>query len=185
MQYVSAMTGDLNATVTATVYLLDENYQTPTDGEPLDVVTYTYLYAGYHRMPLENWLMLPEGSVISIVVEETVQTEEGLKYALVNSTNIGPGTVEDDADDGEQYSIGVVNPGESFIGLDQDAWLDWTEVIDLVKDVKEDDDSTAWDNLPIKGYVYPLAAVLDFHAPDQCVYAEDGQTQVCVPGFEE
>ena len=185
MQYVSAMTGDLNAAVTATVYLLDENYQTPTDGEPLDAVTYTYPYAGYHRMPLENWLVLPAGSVISIVVEETVQTEEGLKYALVNSTNLGPGIVEDDADDGEQYSIGIVNPGESFIGLDEDAWLDWTEVINLVNDVKEDDDNTAWDNLPVKGYVYPLAAVLDFHALDQCVYAEDGQTQVCVPGFEE
>ena len=41
------------------------------------------------------------------------------------------------------------------------------------------------DDLPIKGYVYPLAAVLDFHALDQCVYAEDGQTQICVPGLGE
>lgn len=185
MEFVSAMTGDLNTTVTASVYLLDEDYQTPTDGELLDEVSYTYPYAGYHRMPLDNWLVLPEGSMVSIVVKETVDTSDGMKYALVNSTNSGPGTIEDEADDEAEYAIGIVNPGESFIGLDEDAWLDWTEVIDLVKEVQEDDDDTAWDNLPIKGYVYPLASVLEFHALDQCVYAEDGQTQICLNELEE
>ena len=180
MQYVSAMTGDLDTTVTVTVYLLDEDFETPTDGEPLDVVTGTYPYAGYHRMPLENWLVLPEGSMVSIVVEETVETDEGLKYALVNSTNSGPGIIDDETEDDADYSIGIVNPGESFIGLDEDAWLDWVEVINLVNDVVEDEDNTAWDNLPIKGYVYPLAGVMDFHALDQCVFANDGKTQVCV-----
>ena len=185
MEYVSAMTGDLNTTVTASVYLLDENYQTPTDGEVLDVVTYTYPYAGYHRMPLDSWLILPKGSMVSIVVEETVETSNGLKYALVNSTNSGPAAIEESTEDDANYAVGIVNPGESFIGLDRDAWLDWTEVIDLVNEVMEDDDYTAWDNLPIKGYVYPLGSVLEFHVLEKCVYADDGQTQICASGLTE
>ena len=72
--------------------------------------------------------------------------------------------------------------------------MQWTPVYDSYPekfDLRENGtvppvrDQSPWDNLPIKGYVYPLAAVLDFHALDQCIYAEDGQTQVCVPGFEE
>ena len=179
MEYVSAMTGDLNTTVTASVYLLDENYQTPTDGELLNVVTYTYPYAGYHRMPLDSWLILPEGSLVSIVVEETVETSDGLQYALVNSTNSGPASAAFSTAKIPEYSIGIVDPGESFFGLDEDAWLDWTEIIDLVNEVQQDDGYTAWDNLPVKGYVYPLNSVLEFQALDQCVYTDNGQAQIC------
>ena len=179
MEYVSAMTGDLNTTVTASVYLLDEDYQTPTDGELLNVVTSTYPYAGYHRMPLDSWLILPEGSLVSIVVEETVETSDGLKYALVNSTNSGPASAEYTTAKISEYTIGIVNPGESFLGLDEDAWLDWTEIIDLVNEVQQDDGYTSWDNLPVKGYVYPLNSVLEFHALDRCVFADNGRAQIC------
>ncbi len=180
MQYVSAMTGDLNTTVTASVYLLDDESVTPTDGELLDSVTYTYAFAGYHRMPLDNWLVLPVGSRISIVVRETVETPYGLKYALVNTSNSGPGSLAyGDQGEAGSYSIGIINPGESFVGLDEDAWLDWKEIIDLINETQEDDDITAWDNLPIKGYVYPLQSVLNFHALDRCYFSYDGNAQIC------
>lgn len=181
MQYVSAMTGDLNTTVKASVYLLNEDWDIPTDGQLLDTVTYTYPYAGYHRIPLSQWLLLPAGSQVSIVIEETVPTQEGSKFALVNADGSGPGTIDDPEDEEASYQIGIVNPGESFIGFSPDGWLDWTEVIDLVNEVQEDDDITAWDNLPIKGYVYPLGSVLDYHALDACSVIDNHGTAICPP----
>ena len=87
LQFVSVVTGDLNAAVTANVYLLNENSAGPTDGKLLDSVTASFPFAGYHRMALSNNLLLPEGSRISIVVLNRVQTSEGLKYAITNGTN--------------------------------------------------------------------------------------------------
>lgn len=179
MQYVSAMTGDLNATVNASVYLLNNNWTTPTDGRLLDTVSYTYDFAGYHRMPLNHWLLLPEGSQISIVIEQTVSTREGLKYALVNANGYGPGTITDEADEEASYQISIVNPGESFVGFTNNGWLDWTEVINLINEVKQDDDYHAWDNLPIKGYVYPLGSVQEYHSLEACSVINDDGAAVC------
>ena len=41
LQHVSAMTGDLDAVVTISVYLLDEDAESPTDGTLLESVTGT------------------------------------------------------------------------------------------------------------------------------------------------
>lgn len=185
MQYISVMTGDLNAEVMASVYLLDEDAETPEDGELLDIVLERFPFAGYHRISLNKWLVLPEGSRISIVIEETVETPEGTKYALVNADNSGPGTLEEEPNEESSYAVGIVNSGESFVGLDQDAWLDWTEVINLVNEIMEDDDMTAWDNLPIKGYVYPLSSVEALSVLDHCELSKTGGAQICENAAEE
>lgn len=54
LQYVSAMTGDLDTAVTASVYLLNEDATLPDDGVLLDSVTETFRYAGYHRLDLNG-----------------------------------------------------------------------------------------------------------------------------------
>lgn len=181
MEFVSVMTGDLNTTVAASVYLLDEDAQTPDDGELLDVVLETFTYAGYHRMDLNHWLVLPAGSRVSIVVEQSVETADGTKYSMVNASGTGIGFYDEETqpEEDSSYGFGIVNPGESFIGLDEDAWLDWAEVIEMVNLVQEDNDLTAWDNLPIKGYVYPLESVLEYNALDQCSFAPGSDVQIC------
>ena len=181
LQYVSAMTGDLNAVVTANIYLLDDDSVNPTDGKLLDSVTSSFTYAGYHRMPLSNNLLLPEGSRISIVILNRVRTAEGLKYAITNGTNTAK--VDTEADDEVQedpqtdYSVGIVNPDESFIML-QDSWIDWSFAVSFFS-AYLDTENTAFDNLPIKGYVYPMDQIMNIHDLSDWQDAAGGQAAFC------
>ena len=181
LQYVSAMTGDLNASVTANIYLLNENSVNPTDGKLLDSVTESFPYAGYHRIPLSNNLLLPANSRISIVILNRVRTAEGQKYAITNGTNqtLADPEYYKEANGYPQteYSIGIVNPGESFIML-EDRWIDWSFAVGFFS-AYLDTEYTAFDNLPIKGYVYPWDQIKKIHDLSDWQPAAGGQAAYC------
>lgn len=181
MQYVSVMTGDLNASVTANIYLLNEKSVNPTDGKLLDSITGTFKYAGYHRMPLSNNLLLPAGSRISIVVLNRVQTSAGQKYAITNGTSYAksePDEYGESYDDPQtDYCIGIVNPGESFIML-EDSWIDWSFTVKFYAAYLDTND-TAFDNMPIKGYIYPLDQIQKIHHLSDWQSAAGGAVAVC------
>ena len=183
LQYISTMTGDLNAVVTAYVYLLNDGYTGPTDGKLLDSVTETFTYAGYHRMELDSGLLLPEGSVFSVVILNRVPVSDKSKYAFVNSLNEReiPQEVFEEADEEpnrDQYVIGIVNPGESFVSFDGGKWLDWSEIAAMIIDTM-DEDFTAFDNVPIKAYTYPLDQILKIHDLDHWMQAVGGKAAIC------
>ena len=183
MQYISTMTGDLNASVTAYIYLLNDGYTSPADGMLLDSVTETFTYAGYHRMDLNNNLLLPKGSVISIVILNRVPAAGQYKYALVNSLNnrdIPLEVFEENGDipDRDEYCIGIINPGESFVSFEEGRWIDWSEITDFISDAM-DENYTAFDNLPIKGYTYPLDQIMDIHELNHWMPAIGGQAAIC------
>ena len=181
MQFVSVVTGDLNAAVTANVYLLNENSAGPTDGKLLDSVTASFPFAGYHRMALSNNLLLPEGSRISIVVLNRVQTSEGLKYAITNGTSTAkydPEYYEEhDEEPQTSYYVGIVNPGESYIML-EDSWIDWSFATDFFS-AYLDTKYTAFDNLPIKGFIYPLDQIMEIHDLTEWQPAIGGKAAIC------
>ena len=54
-----------------------------------------------------------------------------------------------------RYVVGVVNPGESFVKFPGADWMDWK---DALSEIGNDGNRiyVAYDNLPIKGYMYPL-----------------------------
>ena len=183
MQYISTMTGDLNATVTAYIYLLNDDPAGPTDGKLLDSVTSTFLYAGYHRMPLNSNLLLPEGSVISIVILDRVPTPDGTKYAIVNNLNNRDVPLEDfeaydEEPDRDEYCIGIINPGESFVSFEEGRWVDWSEISGFIIEAM-DEDYTAFDNLPIKVYTYPLDQIMEIHELNHWMPAVGGQAAIC------
>ena len=161
LQYVSTMTGDLFSDVYAEVYLLDEDAEMPDEGSLLSYAERIFQYAGYHRMELDIPIFLPAGSRIGIVIRIEVQTEDDTKYSLVNSTNAGKPIPSDDEseeealEDVESYCIGIINPGENFVSFTDDVWVDWSEIVDFVKEAQFTYD-VAFDNLPIKAYVYPV-----------------------------
>ncbi len=124
LQYVSAMTGDLNTTVIASVYLLDADAATPASGILLSSVTETFRYAGYHRLAMDGCLLLPAGARIGVVVLETVPSGGGVKYALVNTSSLNRKGAEDhNAAAGRydptvsRYATGIIDPGESFVSF--------------------------------------------------------------------
>jgi hypothetical protein len=161
LEFVSTMTGDLNTNVFATVYLLNNNAVIPTDGLPIAYAYETLYYAGYHRLELNHAVFLSKGSRIGVVVSNQVPSSDGDSYSLVNSTDYGeiPQEILEEAgfDEGqESFAVGIVNPGESFVSFTGEDWIDWSEIVDFIIEVL-DSYEVAFDNLPIKAYVYPVA----------------------------
>ena len=185
LEYVSAMTGDLDTTVTVSVYLLNEDAAQPTDGLLLESITDTFRFAGYHRLDLSSNLLLPAGSRISIVVIESVPVRDGTKYALINTGSLNEAGVrafnkehENDGRKLERYCVGIVNPGESFISLEAEKWTDWSDAVAEIGKVGANV-NMAYDNLPLKAYVYPLSEVEKVHDLSHKVPAPGGEAAVC------
>ena len=165
LQYVSAMTGDLDTTVTASVYLLNGDAATPEDGTLLGSYTETFRYAGYHRLTLDGGLQLPAGGRIAVAVLETVPAGDGVKYALVNTSSMNlKGAEEHNAIAGRygitvsRYATGIINRGESFVSFESGKWTDWADAVAAFGSTGSNA-GMAYDNLPVKACIYPLAEV--------------------------
>ena len=185
MQYASVMTGDLNTRVTVSIYHLDEDAEDPADGLLLESVTTSIPYAGYHRISLPQNLLLKGGGRIGITVLERVPGKEGNRYALVNTSNIGKEgaikltEIEDMEDDPDlQYFVAKVNPGESYVRFHGENWMDWTDAINVFSQ-EGNCKYMAYDNLPIKGFIYPLDQVLEGHQMDVQTPAAGGAGSLC------
>ena len=186
LQYVSVMTGDMNTLVTASVYLLNEGAADPTDGLLLESVSQTFAYAGYHRISLPENLALNAGDTIAVTVLERVPASEGLRYALVNTSSLNRKGMEyfqahhvgDKDNKVERYSLAVVNRGESFLRLPDWEWMDWADALETIS--REGSCACiAYDNLPIKGYAYPMEAVRSAHQLDSRVAIPGGNAAIC------
>ncbi|MBR3263384.1 MAG: hypothetical protein IKF93_09750 [Lachnospiraceae bacterium] len=161
LQYVSAITGDMDTTVTALIYLLDEDAKQPTDGLLAGSITETFKFAGYHRLNLAKNLLLPKDTRIGIVILESVPVGNGVKYALVNTRSYNKKGIkaynrahEDDEYELQFFAKGIVNPGESFVSAESGKWTDWSEAIDVIGKMGYNA-CMAFDNLPIKAHTYP------------------------------
>ena len=162
LKYVSAMTGDLNTEVTVSVYRLREDAADPESGLLLGRVTERFQYGGYHRVALPEDLILKRGDRIGITVLESVPTEDGCRYALVNASSPGEKAPEELArrhPDGDvslsRYVVGVVNPGESYVRFPGEDWMDWQDALSVIGS-GGNRIYAAYDNLPVKGYLYAI-----------------------------
>ena len=185
LQFVSAMTGDLNATVTASVYLLNDGATQPTDGTLIGSATETFEFGGYHRLALTENLALKKGARIGVTVLERVPVADGVKFALVNTGSLGEKAVEayarrhaDEDASLMRYCVGVVNPGESFVSFDDGRWIDWCDVVSRIGG-QGDCALMAYDNLPVKAYTYPLDQVKKAHDLDTPIATPGGQMAIC------
>ncbi len=186
LEYISAMTGDLDTTVSASIYMLDDDAEDPMDGTLLSNVAETFKFAGYHRLALSDNLLLPKGTKISIVITEAVPVEGGIKYTLVNTSSLSEKGVEEfnrlHTEEGntlKRYAKGVVNPGESFVSFDLDKWTDWTDAIARFENSGTDTAYMAYDNLPIKAYIYMLSEVEKVHNLSKKIPTVGGEAAIC------
>ena len=174
LRYVSAMTGEPDTQVTASVWLLKEDAASPTDGKLLASVTDTFAYAGYHRMELTESLLLPAGARIGITVLQRVADGEKVKYALVNTSSQG----EKSPHAYYRWYVSKVNPGESYVSFEEGRWLDWRTVLDNVSG-EGNRACIAYDNLPVKGYVYARDEILAIHDLDTRISTAGGEAAIC------
>lgn len=183
VQYISVMTGDLDTEVTASVYLLGDTAADPTDGELTETVTGSFPYAGYHRMTLNEKLVLKQGDRFSVCILERVPLQSAAKFALVNTSSLGKKGMEarnelHPDEPLQRYAVGIVNPGESFVRFSGQAWTDWSEVVRRIAE-QGDNACMAYDNLPVKVHTYPLGEVRDAHAFDAGISVAGGTVEIC------
>ena len=185
LEYVSVMTGDMDTSVTVNVYLMDDDSESPMDGQLLESVTNEFELAGYHRIELDEKQVLEKGDRIGIIVLERVGAGDNIKYALVNNSGMNEDAVdvfeklhEDDGLLMGHYCKGVINPGESFIKLSKDGWIDWSDAVNVISE-SGNNRYMAYDNLPIKGYVYPVESVVGAHELELINDISDGESAIC------
>ena len=77
-----------------------------------------------------------------------------------------------------RYYLSRVNTGESFVKFSGDEWMDWTEAIEAFS---QDGNRRymVYDNLPVKGYAYPLEQVLAAHQMDTQAQTFGGTVSIC------
>ena len=181
MQYVSTLTAEFDTTVTYDIYLLNENPASPVDGQLLDHVSGTHHYGGYHRTQLNRNLHLMPGSMISIVTTQRIPAENGPRYALVNTISLGfNDEVPDDfAGEFATYCLARVNAAENAISLAKGEWDSWLSAINAFRDPEQITSILAYDNLPIKGYVYPYDQFCALHDFDDPIPTQGGTVRIC------
>ena len=186
LEEVSSLTGDLNTKVTVSVYKLEDGAQGPTDGVMLDSTSATFEYGGYHRIPLTRNIALDKGDRVGIVVLNRVPTDDGTKYAIVNTLSESKELVEkfnaeeeDPAKKGRSYIVGIVNQGESFISYEEGQWFDWADEMAAIASEDDGCSMLSYDNLPIKGYATPRAEVEQAHKLDKWTPIPGGKAAEC------
>ena len=147
---VSTRTAQPNATVTYSMYLLDEDAANPEDGKLLGTKTATYDYAGFHRESLDGSIVLRDGERLGILAEETVTSDGKTLYEYINNAAKSKAAAE--AEGETEYAVAVVNEGESFIYKDG-KWTDWSTYEPRTKA----SDKYAIDNFSIKAYATPTS----------------------------
>ncbi len=184
LQYVTALTGDLDTRTTVSVYLLDEDAANPTDGILIQSVTQDFPFAGYHRIELPQNLALDEGARIGVVTLNRVTKDSGVRYALADGLTCSREgaiayneQVEKEVMLEFRYALGVVNRGESFVSFEAGRWIDWRDVLDGFSGGFAD--QLVFDNLPIKAGICPLDGIMEKHRFDNWVRTAGADAGVC------
>ncbi len=153
---LSTETGSTFMTVDFDVYLLDDDSVEPTDGKHVVHKSETFDYAGFHRVDLNNGIIMKEGQRYSVVV--TQRTVDG-KYQVLQPGSLSKYGAEQNKI--KSYCVGVVNKGESLLHSSA-GWTDWTDyIVELRAQMKKAcemaglPDYSEWldyDNVPIRAY---------------------------------
>lgn len=164
---LSCQTFENNTKVNYKVYKLTSESLSPTDGSLEASVDATYEKRGYHRILLPDSVYVEEGCNYSVVVTETLENDGQLYYGLCTSKNINQNGVEQAKEDtinkhpddyenhikNLSYYKGIVNPGESFVYIDELlGWYDFSDMIETIQKNSDDKYEHDYDNFPIKAY---------------------------------
>lgn len=182
---VSVMTADVNTDVTVSVYLLNDNATSPTDGVMLDTITSTLLYGGYHRIALNQNFEIPAGSRISVVQTQRVANGDETVYAVpyTSSPNYEYLELQNQLESNADYQLttwqeGKIGEGESFVKLDGE-WVDWSTLVSELKSTDEMSGYVSFDNLNLKVYSYDPAEVKSLHHFGEPVSFNGVMAEVC------
>ena len=143
---VTCQTTTPNTRVHYDLYLLNDNFKTPTDGKKLYETDVKYAWGGFHRQDLDKDAVIKKGKKFSVVV-----TQQASDDMYMFNTYYGANFHYADENALMSYSKGVINKGESMFCVGGQ-WLDISNqwVKDLI--MAEDSYYCDMDNFPIKAY---------------------------------
>lgn len=170
IRYIGLETVEGDTTVSYSVYLLNKDWKSPVDGYLAVETQQTFPNAGYHKIDLGRSFPMAEGNQYSVVVKAVTkgssslffnhaETKEGFNQFL-------PSRIARAQDMGKTgnavmpepiCSNGVVNKGESYLGVGNGSnteWADWADVTVKLKEmnVEEGTDYFTYDNFSIRSY---------------------------------
>jgi hypothetical protein len=190
-----------NLSFHADVYLLNEDYESPTDGELVGSTDIDHPSVGYHEADLDKPFLIKKGQSYSVVVRcysddykcdifliSSALNKQGADFYtnmfLENNPN---------ADDKQKrlnlpyfFVCGKVNMGESYILIANDS-MDLREALDWVNsEIEEDFDNNGvdFDNFPIQTYAWQelITLVNEINEPDEIYRPGDvvsGEISLC------
>ena len=166
LEAVSCITSTPGTVVKYEIYLLADNYESPTDGVKAAEFTSndSYTYGGFHKETLAEHEIKPitvqKGQCYSIITTATAKDENN-KDIYDLSVNMGFGESIAKFLGQEFYSKGVINKGESYLGYgdensDKFSFIDTSTegVFDALLG-EGTEAMTEFDNFPIKGFCEP------------------------------
>ncbi|MBQ7566107.1 MAG: hypothetical protein IJT18_03210, partial [Oscillospiraceae bacterium] len=143
LKSVSTRTSAENMRVTFAVYLLEDDAENPTDGELVCRTSKNFEYSGFHRMDLDQPIVVEEGQAFSVVTTASVLNENGKREYSV-AANLGATREQAEYYGVKCYSNAVVNEGESWLYVNGE-WGDWSEYL-------AENATVPVDNFSIKAY---------------------------------
>ena len=140
---LSTETIERNTAVTYSVYRLKKNFKNPCDGELVYSATKKYDYPGFHRINLDEDVVIKEDEYFSVTVSQKTASgsplplKKNVNYDSVKNEISNPETVENFKSMGAralQYYVGIINPGESMVYMPDPEtgkykWMDLTELV--------------------------------------------------------
>ncbi len=190
-----------NLSFHADVYLLNEDYESPTDGELVGSTDIDHPSVGYHEADLDKPFLIKKGQSYSVVVRcysddykcdifliSSALNKQGADFYtnmfLENNPN---------ADDKQKrlnlpyfFVCGKVNMGESYILIANDS-MDLREALDWANsEIEEnfDNNGVDFDNFPIQTYAWQelITLVNEINEPDEIYRPGDvvsGEISLC------
>ena len=147
LKSVSTRTSQENMRVTFAVYLLNDNAQNPTDGELVARTSTNFLYAGFHRIDLDQTVTIPAGTKFSVVATSSRLDDSGQRiYNASANKGLSKQTAQEQK--APAWCQAVVNKGESYLYADG-AWQDWSDYLEATS---AEIDGAPVDNFSIKAY---------------------------------
>jgi C1A family cysteine protease len=158
-----------------TVYLLDNDFKSPTDGKKVSETGDTFVHKGYHTARLENPVIVEKGQKYSVVLE-LKRADGKYVYEINNASNRAQynsysevwkedyiyehGSLEGYEDPDPLYAQLIINEDESWLGVmdeNQEEWKDLSKIratFDEYNIKIFDVAGTDYDNFPIRSYPY-------------------------------
>ena len=170
VRFIGIETVDADTTVKYSIYFLNDDPKSPTDGYLALEEEVTFPYAGYHRIDLGRSMPQAKGTKYSIVAQVKSNGSNKILYNHAKDKNglmtfmgaeqtrwVNAGNTAESFSPDTMYSKGIVNKGESFIGVSTGngyAWADWADVTKELKKLNDKDgiDYFTYDNFPIRSY---------------------------------